>query len=136
MTFWQERVKPNFMGDHDEDFCQVEHFIPVAGAADDFEALIEDGFFLLTKYVTACLTYQSQALMNYSDDIKDIFDPVIEDIEKLVDQQMSAVRGKGLSAKVNNNPQPLVYLANTSNRQSSWSAALADQNISSKDWTR
>ncbi|OJJ07215.1 hypothetical protein ASPVEDRAFT_876971 [Aspergillus versicolor CBS 583.65] len=82
MTFWQERVKPNFMGDYDEDFGEVEHFIPVVGAANDPEVPIEGGFFVLSN-----------------DDIRGIFDPVIHDIEELVDQQMSAVREKGFSAK-------------------------------------
>lgn len=53
MTFWRERVKPNFMGDYDEDFGEVEHFIPVAGAANDPGVPIEGGFFVLSKYVSA-----------------------------------------------------------------------------------
>lgn len=41
-----------------------------------------------------------QALIKHSGDIRGIFDPVIHDIEELVDQQMSAVREKGFSAEV------------------------------------
>ncbi|OJJ54986.1 hypothetical protein ASPSYDRAFT_1160155 [Aspergillus sydowii CBS 593.65] len=82
MTFWQERVKPNFMGDYDEDFGEVEHFIPVAGAADDPGVPIEDGFFVLSN-----------------DDIKGIFEPVTNDIEMLIDEQMFAVEEKGFSAE-------------------------------------
>lgn len=114
MTFWQERVKANFMGDYDEDFGEVEHFIPVAGAADDPGVPIEDGFFVLSKYVAACLTgHQGKVLINHSDAIKGIFEPVINDVEMLIDEQMFAVEEKGFSAEVSNTTMLLVYLADT-----------------------
>ncbi|KAL4812725.1 hypothetical protein BDW67DRAFT_188408 [Aspergillus spinulosporus] len=43
ITYWQERVKPNFIGQFDNEFGQVEYFIPIAGAADDHSVPVEDG---------------------------------------------------------------------------------------------
>ncbi|KAL4925366.1 Hsp70 family protein [Aspergillus undulatus] len=82
ITYWQERVKPNYSGKFDEDFTDVDYFIPVAGATDDPTVPIEDGFFLLSN-----------------DDVEGIFDPIVRQIEDLVSGQILAVLREGLSAK-------------------------------------
>ncbi|KAL4919228.1 hypothetical protein BDW62DRAFT_209940 [Aspergillus aurantiobrunneus] len=82
ITYWQERVKPNFTGKYDDDFADVEYFIPVAGATDDPAIPIEDGFFLLSR-----------------EDVEGIFEPIVRQIEELVAQQRSAIHESGTSAK-------------------------------------
>ncbi|KAL5342492.1 hypothetical protein BJX70DRAFT_394709 [Aspergillus crustosus] len=82
VTYWQDKVKPNFTGKYDEDFSDVEYFIPVAGAVDDPAVPIEDGFFLLT-----------------SEDTETIFDPIVDEVEELVAQQISGVNVAGLSTQ-------------------------------------
>ncbi|RDW83641.1 Hsp70 family protein [Aspergillus mulundensis] len=74
MTYWQERVKPNFTGHFDDEFGEMEYFIPVAGAEDDESIPIEDGFFMMS-----------------SEDVESIFEPIILQIEQLVAQQIAAV---------------------------------------------
>ncbi|KAL5001046.1 hypothetical protein BDV10DRAFT_161271 [Aspergillus recurvatus] len=78
VTYWQERVKPNFTGQFDDEFGEVEYFIPVAGAADNPSIPIEDGFFMLSR-----------------EDVEDIFEPIISKIEELTAQQISAVLERG-----------------------------------------
>ncbi|KAL4775878.1 hypothetical protein BDW60DRAFT_176989 [Aspergillus nidulans var. acristatus] len=51
ITYWQKRVKPNFTGQFDDEFGEVEYFVPIAGAADDPSVPIEDGFFILSREV-------------------------------------------------------------------------------------
>ncbi|KAL4742706.1 actin-like ATPase domain-containing protein [Aspergillus similis] len=72
ITYWQERVKPNFTGQFDDEYGEVEYFIPIAGAADDPSVPIEDG-----------------------EDVEGIFEPIIGQIEDLTAQQLSAVRERG-----------------------------------------
>ncbi|PYI16694.1 hypothetical protein BO99DRAFT_465129 [Aspergillus violaceofuscus CBS 115571] len=59
LHYCQDRVKPNFAGQYDEDFADVDYFIPVPGSLDDHLASIEDGFLYLT-----------------SEDVTSIFDPI------------------------------------------------------------
>ncbi|KAL4960015.1 Hsp70 family protein [Aspergillus stella-maris] len=82
ITYWQDRVKPNFTGSYDDDFADVEYFIPVAGATDDPKVPIKDGFFLMS-----------------SKDMKDIFDPVVGKIEDLLEEQTTAITKQELPIK-------------------------------------
>lgn len=50
MSYWQDRVKPNFIGSFDDDFADVDTFIPIPGVPDDPEIPIEDGCFQLDRY--------------------------------------------------------------------------------------
>ncbi|KAL4945270.1 hypothetical protein BDV06DRAFT_219524 [Aspergillus oleicola] len=77
ITYWQERVKPNFTGKYDDDYADVDYFVLVAGAADDPDVPIEDGFFQLS-----------------SQDVEAIFEPIVAQIERLVARQVSAVADK------------------------------------------
>ncbi|KAL4747143.1 hypothetical protein BDW72DRAFT_209839 [Aspergillus terricola var. indicus] len=74
----QERVKPNFTGQFDDEFGEVEYFIPIAGAADDSSVPIGGGFFMLSR-----------------EDVEGTFEPIIGQIEDLTAQQLSAVRERG-----------------------------------------
>ncbi|OJK00196.1 hypothetical protein ASPACDRAFT_51993 [Aspergillus aculeatus ATCC 16872] len=77
LNYWQDRVKPNFAGKYDEDFDDVDYFIPVPGALDDRLALVEDGFLYLT-----------------SEDVTSIFEPIVKEVESL---SIILVRGFGAS---------------------------------------
>ncbi|KAM0119369.1 hypothetical protein ACP6JC_004036 [Aspergillus fumigatus] len=48
-TYWQDRVKPNYVGKYDEDYGEIDYFIPLPGASDDPTVPIEDGFFHLSR---------------------------------------------------------------------------------------
>ncbi|KAL3468953.1 hypothetical protein BJX99DRAFT_242456 [Aspergillus californicus] len=82
ITYWQERVKPNYTGIFDDDFADVDYFIPVPGTTDDPDIPIEDGFFFLTN-----------------EDVEAIFEPSVEEVENLVAQQMVDIGKAGFSAK-------------------------------------
>ncbi|PYH98153.1 actin-like ATPase domain-containing protein [Aspergillus ellipticus CBS 707.79] len=82
LTYWQDRVKPNFTGKFDDDFADVDYFIPIPGAQDDPSVPIEDGFFQLT-----------------SEDVTQIFEPIIQDVELLVAEQIKGIEKKQLSPK-------------------------------------
>ncbi|PYH46334.1 Hsp70 family protein [Aspergillus saccharolyticus JOP 1030-1] len=49
IQFWQDRVKPGFKGTYDNEYADVDYFIPIPGARDDLSIPIEDGFFFLTR---------------------------------------------------------------------------------------
>lgn len=49
LSYWQERVKPSFVGTFDDEFEDVDYFIPIPGVADNPSARIEDGFMQLTR---------------------------------------------------------------------------------------
>ncbi|PYI35839.1 putative Hsp70 family chaperone [Aspergillus indologenus CBS 114.80] len=82
LHYWQDRVKPNFAGKYDEDFADVDYFIPVPGALDDHLASIEDGFLYLT-----------------SEDVTSIFDPIVKEVESLVAEQIEGIKEKKLHPK-------------------------------------
>ncbi|KAL4789568.1 actin-like ATPase domain-containing protein [Aspergillus venezuelensis] len=79
----QDRAKPNFTESYDDDFADVEYFIPVAGATDNSQVPIKDGFFLMS-----------------SKDMKDIFDPVVGKIEDLLEEQTTAITKQELPIKL------------------------------------
>jgi hypothetical protein len=49
MSHWREMVKPNFTGEFDDEFADVDYFIPLPGAADNPDVSIEDGFLQLDR---------------------------------------------------------------------------------------
>lgn len=53
LLYWQDRVKPNFTGRFDNDFADVDYFVPIPGAKDDPTIPIEDGFFQLDRQVSS-----------------------------------------------------------------------------------
>ncbi|GMG26091.1 unnamed protein product [Aspergillus oryzae] len=53
LSYWQDRVKPNYTGKYDNDYADVDYFIPLPGVADNPKIPIEDGFFQLSRYVRA-----------------------------------------------------------------------------------
>ncbi|KAH2747986.1 hypothetical protein KXW10_007159 [Aspergillus fumigatus] len=79
-TYWQDRVKPNYVGKYDEDYGEIDYFIPLPGASDDPTVPIEDGFFHLS-----------------SDDVERIFDPIVCDVEELIAGQVASITRVGLS---------------------------------------
>lgn len=50
MSHWRDRVKPNFVGSFDDDFSDVDAFIPILGARNSPTIPIEDGCFQLDSY--------------------------------------------------------------------------------------
>jgi hypothetical protein len=82
-TYWQDRVKPNYVGKYDEDYGEIDYFIPLPGASDDPTVPIEDGFFHLS-----------------SDDVERIFDPIVCDVEELIAGQVASITRVGLSIEV------------------------------------
>ncbi|KAH2737389.1 hypothetical protein KXV39_008198 [Aspergillus fumigatus] len=79
-AYWQDRVKPNYVGKYDEDYGEIDYFIPLPGASDDPTVPIEDGFFQLS-----------------CDDVGRIFDPIVCDVEELIAEQMASITRAGLS---------------------------------------
>ncbi|KAL2824383.1 hypothetical protein BDW59DRAFT_180259 [Aspergillus cavernicola] len=82
VTYWQDRVKPNFSGQYDDEFADVDYFIPVPGAKDDPAIPIEDGFFEMS-----------------SEDIEKIFKPIVQDVKDLIDAQVEGIGKLRLSPK-------------------------------------
>ncbi|KAE8345475.1 hypothetical protein BDV24DRAFT_148082 [Aspergillus arachidicola] len=78
LSYWQDRVKPNYTGKLDNDYADVDYFIPLPGVADDLTIPIEDGFFQLS-----------------SDDVEDIFEPIIHDVEELITEQVASITKRG-----------------------------------------
>ncbi|KAB8206672.1 actin-like ATPase domain-containing protein [Aspergillus parasiticus] len=83
LSYWQDRVKPNYTGKLDNDYVDIDYFIPLPGVADDLTIPIEDGFFQLS-----------------SDDVEDIFEPIIHDVEDLIAEQVASITKLGFQAIV------------------------------------
>ncbi|XHG06200.1 hypothetical protein AWENTII_009403 [Aspergillus wentii] len=87
ISYWRDRVKPYFTGKVDDDFAEVDYFIPVPGVTDDIPGVIEDGFFTLSR-----------------EEVEDIFDLVVDDIQELAAQQVKQVEELGYSTEVEQPP--------------------------------
>ncbi|KJK67278.1 Hsp70 protein [Aspergillus parasiticus SU-1] len=83
LSYWQDRVKPNYTGKLDNDYVDIDYFIPLPGVADDLTIPIEDGFFQLS-----------------SDDVEDIFEPIIHDVEDLIAEQVASITKLGFVTEV------------------------------------
>ena len=86
-------VKTAFRGDPDE-----EWFInfPMANLADDPERNLASNCWNMQGLVDVWWRTLFEANAN-SDDLKEIFDPLIDDIKRLVDEQVNLVQKKRLS---------------------------------------
>ncbi|KAB8252614.1 hypothetical protein BDV35DRAFT_375885 [Aspergillus flavus] len=82
LSYWQDRVKPNYTGKYDNDYADVDYFIPLPGVADNPKIPIEDGFFQLS-----------------SDDVEDIFEPIVHDVEELIAEQVAGITKLGFVTK-------------------------------------
>lgn len=51
LSFWRDMVKPTFGEETDCDFLDVDHFIPLPGAADQPDRNIDGGFVQLEGLV-------------------------------------------------------------------------------------
>jgi hypothetical protein len=52
MKYWQDHVKPSFVGElADDEFSDVDYVVPIPGARDNPKIDLEGGFLLLTKYI-------------------------------------------------------------------------------------
>lgn len=61
LSFWRDMVKPTFGEESDCDFLDVDHFIPLPGAADQPDRNIDGGFVQLEGSVWHGPLYQSSA---------------------------------------------------------------------------
>ena len=50
LSYWQDRVKPGFTGKLDNEFGDVDCFVPIPGVSDDPTIPIKDGFLQLSRY--------------------------------------------------------------------------------------
>ncbi|RAQ55593.1 Hsp70 family chaperone [Aspergillus flavus] len=82
LSYWQDRVKPNYTGKYDNDYADIDYFIPLPGVADNPKIPIEDGFFQLS-----------------SDDVEDIFEPIVHDVEELIAEQVAGITKLGFVTK-------------------------------------
>ena len=67
---FNDSLKRNFTDSEDEDLFTC----PIPGIADDIEAGVEDGLFVISR-----------------EEMREIFDPVVEEVVQLVQQQVKEV---------------------------------------------
>lgn len=84
MRTWEEKVKFRFGN------SSGTYEVSVPGVPNNEETAVEDGFHTMEE-----------------EDVRKIFDPVVDRIERLVKQQVQGVRGKGESVAVNHTPKTL-----------------------------
>ncbi|KAJ6066964.1 actin-like ATPase domain-containing protein [Penicillium canescens] len=82
LCFWRDMVKPTFGEESDCDFLDVDHFIPLPGAADQPDKNIDGGFVQLEGV-----------------EIEEIFEPIVSRVEELVRAQLEKVAYLRLNAK-------------------------------------
>ncbi|KAJ5766687.1 actin-like ATPase domain-containing protein [Penicillium nucicola] len=82
LSFWRDMVKPTFGEESDCDFLDVDHFIPLPGAADQSDKNIDGGF------------VQFEGV-----EIEEIFEPIVSRVEELVRGQLEKVACARLNAK-------------------------------------
>ncbi|KAJ5186887.1 hypothetical protein N7449_009881 [Penicillium cf. viridicatum] len=81
--YWQDYIKPGYTGPLDDDeLCEPGYWIPVPGVSGIANVELSEGHLYLDK-----------------DQVKGIFDPIIEQIEKLVAEQRMSVKEAGFSTK-------------------------------------
>jgi hypothetical protein len=105
MRTWEEKVKMRFGNTTDTESCEVN----VPGIPDNARKRVEDGFHT----------------MEYND-VKQIFDPIVDRIVKLVKKQVRGVQKKGEKVTVSHLGFPCLDWGNKYwFRQSFWLAVLA-----------
>ncbi|EAW11693.1 uncharacterized protein ACLA_093920 [Aspergillus clavatus NRRL 1] len=85
MKYWQENIKPHFAGLSDEDdsgYSGVDYFVPLAGVGDKRMIGLESGLLTLSQQTTG-----------------GIFNPVVDEIEALIQEQMVEVSSTGKQIK-------------------------------------
>ncbi|KAJ5824733.1 Heat shock protein 70 family [Penicillium robsamsonii] len=80
--YWQDYIKPGYTGPlDDDDMCEPGYWIPVPGVSGILNVELSEGHLYLDR-----------------DQVKEIFDPIIEQIENLVVEQRTSVKAAGLGA--------------------------------------
>ncbi|KFX96515.1 hypothetical protein O988_05263 [Pseudogymnoascus sp. VKM F-3808] len=82
LSCWENNIKCNFSGTGDNEDDLTEFLIVIPGASDNVEKGIEGGMMLVE-----------------SEDIAAIFDPIIQDIESLVQRQIKSAELAGYNVK-------------------------------------
>ncbi|RAH80826.1 actin-like ATPase domain-containing protein [Aspergillus japonicus CBS 114.51] len=82
LSYWRDMVKPNFGEESECDYLDVDHFIPLPGAESQPDKHIEAGFVQLD-----------------SNEIEEIFEPIVLKVEELVRMQLERVADLGLKVK-------------------------------------
>ncbi|GIJ83087.1 hypothetical protein Asppvi_001605 [Aspergillus pseudoviridinutans] len=85
LNHWQDFVKPNFAGasiEDDDEYSEVDYSVPLNGVGDKPEIGLEGGFLNMTK-----------------ENVGGIFLPVVDEVERLVQDQMVQISMAGMRAK-------------------------------------
>ncbi|KAF4179419.1 hypothetical protein CNMCM7927_001862 [Aspergillus lentulus] len=85
LNYWQDFVKPNFAGlsiEDDDEYSEVDYSVPISGVGDKPEIGLEGGFLNMTK-----------------ENVGGIFLPVVDEVERLVQDQMVQISMAGMRAK-------------------------------------
>ncbi|KAJ5347015.1 actin-like ATPase domain-containing protein [Penicillium brevicompactum] len=82
LSFWRDMVKPTFGEESDCDFLDVDHFVPLPGAADQPDKNIDGGFVQFEGF-----------------EIEEIFEPIVSRVEELVRGQLEKISRNRLNAK-------------------------------------
>ena len=85
LKYWDEYVKRNFKDEEPEE--EEEISVPLPGVADDEEKRIEGGFLMMRR-----------------EEVKAIFEPVVSQVIKLVDEQVEGIRRNGGKVAVSSLP--------------------------------
>ncbi|KAJ5365517.1 hypothetical protein N7517_008403 [Penicillium concentricum] len=81
--YWQDYIKPGYTGPlDDDDMCEPGYWIPVPGVSGILNVELSEGHLYLDR-----------------DQVKGIFDPIIEQIENLVVEQRTSVKAAGHTTK-------------------------------------
>ncbi|KOS38019.1 hypothetical protein ACN38_g11178 [Penicillium nordicum] len=81
--YWQDYIKPGYTGPLDDDeMCEPGYWIPVPGVSGISNVDLSEGHLYLDR-----------------DQVKGIFDPIVEQIEDLVTEQRMSVKEAGFSTK-------------------------------------
>ena len=89
LKYWDEYVKRNFKDEEPEEEEDIS--VPLPGVADDEERRIEGGFLMMRR-----------------EEVKTIFEPVVNQVIKLVDEQVEGIRRNGGKVAVRSLP-PSTY---------------------------
>lgn len=97
-SLFEKEIKKAFKGDSDDDcFGDDEFYVNFypAKLADDPNRGLESNTWTMVKYVKETLPRTDGRYLHFaSEDLMDIFNPVIDDILKLVDEQVERVKVK------------------------------------------
>ncbi|KGO76318.1 Heat shock protein 70 family [Penicillium italicum] len=81
--YWQDYIKPSYTGPLDEDeICEPGYWIPVPGVSGISNVDLSEGHLYVDR-----------------DQVKQIFDPIVQEIENLVAEQRKSVKAAGFPTK-------------------------------------